>query len=291
MSNAKQPSVSPLSTVDGAEKGKGFKGTRSNTKKHGDLGPLLYPAFSLHLPTRDEHPEERLGWVDFVLSGVTLLSASVGTNMRTQIYPVHRLHPHHTDLKRQVVGCVFHDPVVAMDRLPASFIFTLPQVSDSELGCRYPALPQRITSPTKGTRYFPTLAPLQHCNTLADPLIRQVPRNEPRDGPQIQIAKDSVHSSGQSYLSVLDHASASGNRFFLSSPTQARAPFSNRLRTRWSGAAEVGIRTHDGCADKGRAHRRRASGVSPDNLATSAHRTTDPLWATETEGVRTRDGA
>jgi hypothetical protein len=79
MLDAKQPSVPPCRRVDGAEKG---KGTRSNTKRHGDLGPLVYPAFSLHLPTRDEHPEERLGWVDFVLSGVTLLSASVGTNMR-----------------------------------------------------------------------------------------------------------------------------------------------------------------------------------------------------------------
>ena len=81
MSNAKQPSVSPLSTVDGAEKG---KGARSNTKRHGDLGPLVYPAFSLHLPTRDGHPGERLGWVHSVLSGVTLLSASVGTKVRTQ---------------------------------------------------------------------------------------------------------------------------------------------------------------------------------------------------------------
>ena len=83
MPDAKQPSVSPQSTVDGAEKG---KGTRSNTKKHGDLGPLVYPTFSLHLPTRDEHPEERLAWVHFVLSGVTLLSASAGTKIRTQTY-------------------------------------------------------------------------------------------------------------------------------------------------------------------------------------------------------------
>jgi hypothetical protein len=130
MSNAKQPSVSPLSTVDGAEKGKGFKGTRSNTKKHGDLGPLLYPAFSLHLPTRHEHPEERLAWVHSVLSGVTLPSALVGTKIRTQTYAyvlhtVHRLHPHHIDLKRQVVVCIFHDPVVAMDRLPRIVHFYL----------------------------------------------------------------------------------------------------------------------------------------------------------------------
>lgn len=70
--DAKQASA-PLSTVDGAEKG---KGTRSNTKKHGDLGPLAYPAFSLHLPTRDEHPEEQFGWVRCVMSGVTVTNIS-----------------------------------------------------------------------------------------------------------------------------------------------------------------------------------------------------------------------
>jgi hypothetical protein len=81
-----------------------------------------------------------------------------------------------------------------------------------------------LRTPSNHLHVLPTQKVLSTCPpagaTLASPLARQVPDTEPRDGPQIQIAKRlrrevRPNSSSQSYFTVSASASASGNRFFL----------------------------------------------------------------------------
>jgi hypothetical protein len=93
-----------------------------------------------------------------------------------------------------------------------------------------------LRTPSNHLQVLPTQKVLSTCPpagaTLASPLARQVPDTEPRDGPQIQIAKRlrrevRPNSSSQSYFTVSASASASGNRFFSGCPptaAQARPP-------------------------------------------------------------------
>jgi hypothetical protein len=102
------------------------------------------------------------------------------------IYSIPAVVPHRVGLNRQVAVCTFHDPVVGMDLFPASSI-SFPRSQS------WGACPVCTPHPQQSPAGLPTKKVLSTCPptsaTLAFPLARQVPDTEPRDGPQIQIAK------------------------------------------------------------------------------------------------------
>jgi hypothetical protein len=83
------------------------------------------------------------------------------------------------------------------------------------------------------------------CNTLAVPLVRQVPDNDPRDGPQIQIATASMRSPEAFCHPIVSRRFGSRLRFrkpfFLYSAKRARPPTSNALAAPSDAAALGGF--------------------------------------------------